>query len=411
MSFVSLRFAAFVAAALAVWWLTPRRFRTPVLAFASFAFYAWASPAYAVLLAALAAADWLVGIRMHVSSRPRRWLAWGVGGTVAVLAAFKYTGMAVATASAILEALGVGTAVAPSIVAPLGISFIAFASIHYLVSVYRGDAPPAGLIETAAYLSFFPTITMGPIKRYPDFVRALRAGGDPTGPDDVAYAAARVICGLAKKVVLADTLFVLTARLQTHGAGSAARILLAVYAYAFYIYFDFSGYSDMAIGIARLFGFRVMENFDWPYLRRNLAEFWGAWHISLTRFITEYVFIPLGGSRTGRWRTARNTLIAMAVSGLWHGASWGFVAWGLWHGAGLVVVRWWRELTGGLKSRHPAFARACAHPVARGLLATAGTVVTFNYVAMGWVLFAVPLREAPAIYSAMWRAIVALVTG
>lgn len=411
MSFVSLRFAVFVAAALAAWWLTPRRFRTPVLAAASFVFYAWASPAYAVLLAALATGGWAVATRMRVSSKPRAWLAWGVGGAVAVLAVFKYTGMAVASAAAVLGALGLGTLVSPSIAAPLGISFVAFALIHYLVSVYRGDAEPGGLVETAAYLSFFPTVTMGPIKRYPEFLRALRTGGDPTGPDDVAYAAARVIAGLAKKVVLADTLFVLTAPLHAHGTGSAARILLAVYAYAFYIYFDFSGYSDMAIGIARLFGFRVMENFDWPYLRRNLAEFWSAWHISLTRFITEYVFIPMGGSRVGRWRTARNTLVAMAISGLWHGVGWNFVAWGLWHGVGLVAVRWWRESTGALKSRHPAFAHVCAKPVPRALLAVAGTIATFNYVALGWVLFAVPLTDAPAIYGAMWRALIALVPG
>lgn len=399
MSLVSWQFGVFVLAALAVYHVTPRPHRTPVLAALSFGYYAAAFPAHALLLAAVTGIVWWIAVRMRASSTPRRWLAWGVTGVVALLAAVKYVGFAAVTLNGVLRALGVHAVPAPSIVAPLGISFISFGLIHYLVSVYRGEADAAGPLELAAYASFFPTVTSGPIKRFPSFLRELREGGGPVGGDDVAYAAARIVVGLAKKIVLADTLYTMTAPLRHHPAAPAVQLLVAIYAYTLYIYLDFSGYSDMAIGISRLFGFRIIENFNWPYLRRNVAEFWSAWHISLTRFITEYVFIPLGGSRTTRAKTARNTLVAMAVSGLWHGAAWHYVAWGLYHGVGLVVVRWWRELIGHAKSRHGWFERVCAVRGVRWALHGAAIVVTFNFVAMGWVLFAVPLTDALAIYA------------
>lgn len=188
----------------------------------------------------------------------------------------------------------------------------------------------------------------------------------------VAEGLCRIVVGLFKKGVVADSMTALALRLQTPDVVTVPGLWMATYAYAIKIYFDFAGYSDLAIGAALLFGYRVPENFDSPYLRRNLSEFWRHWHISLSSWIRDYLFIPLGGSRVPRPRAALNLLLVMALCGLWHGAAWNFVAWGLWHGAGLGVLRLWPR------------------PLPR-LLAT---FLTFQYVCLGWVLFAAPSLSA-----------------
>jgi alginate O-acetyltransferase complex protein AlgI len=392
---------AYITLIFAVFWIAPARWRVWVLLVASYVFYAWGFPAQTLALAGLTASTWWVTGRMARSSSPRSWLRGGVIFTVLVLAVFKYADMAVGTFDAIARRAGWPVLPLPHIVAPLGISFMTFALIHYLVEVYRG-APPLGLRDFALYPAFFPTVISGPIKRYPQFAEDVREIGGRIAWGDVSYGMSRILVGLVKKLVLADTLANLTGPLAHPRQGTAFMLAVAVYAYTFQIYFDFAGYSDMAIGISRLFGFSILENFNWPYVRRNLAEFWSNWHISLTRFITEYVFIPLGGSRCGRLKTARNTLIAMAVSGLWHGAAWHFVAWGLWHGIGLVIVRWWRELLGAMRRRLPWVNRIArsrsGHVVGYGL----GMIVTFNYVALGWVLFATSLRSALVTYERLY---------
>lgn len=391
----------FVVLTFGVHWVSPPRWRVPVLIVASYVFYAWAFPPYALLLLALTLATWWIGWQMGASARPRRWLIAGIAFTLIVLGTFKYADFVVGTIDIFLKRLGWPLLPLPQLLAPLGISFVTFALIHYLVEVYRGtESLP--LREFVLYPAFFPTVVSGPIKRYPQFAKDVLATARRLDWNDVAYGLGRILIGLAKKLVIADTLANLTSPLQHPTTGHPFMLFVAVYAFTFQIYFDFAGYSDMAIGTARLFGYRILENFNWPYLRRNLADFWGHWHISLTRFITDYIFIPLGGSRVGRIKTARNTIIAMTLSGLWHGAAWHFVAWGLWHGVGLVVVRWWREALGWMRHKMPRFNRIVRHPAGHAVGYGLGVLVTFNYVALGWVLFATGLRASLVTYERLW---------
>ncbi len=202
-----------------------------------------------------------------------------------------------------------------------------------------------------------------------------------------------------KKLILAEALTPLVAPLYAPSPHkSTAMLLVAIYAYGLRLYFDFAGYSDIAIGVSRLFGFTIIENFNWPYVRRNLAEFWRCWHASLTRFITQYIYIPLGGSRRGELNRARNVMVAFVASGLWHGADWHFVAWGAWHGFGLIVHRQWIRLTDAMKLRFPALQRASEHRAGKAVAYLGGWAVTFNYVMFGWVLFALPMGKAIDVY-------------
>ncbi len=396
MTFGTWLFTAFVTLTVVAYWLVPRPVRPWLLLAASYVFYAWAFPPYAVLLAIITVLAWLAGNRAAQGSK--RWLTAGILGILGVLGVFKYSGMFALTWDVLVRKTGLGLPVlpVPEIVAPLGLSFITFGIIHYFVAVYRG-AKPQGLRDFSLYVSFFPTVTLGPIKLYEPFDEDLHAQRRPSG-DDVAYAVWRITAGLAKKLVLAETLFPLVKPLYTPNVPSTAALIVAIYAYGLRLYFDFSGYSDIAIGVSRLFGFKIIENFNWPYVRRNLSEFWRTWHASLTRFITQYIYIPLGGSRRGELNRARNVLVAFLASGLWHGAAWHYVAWGAWHGIGLVVHRQWIRLTDALKVRYPSLQRAADHRVGKSLAYLAGWAITLNYVMLGWVLFALPLRQAVGVY-------------
>jgi alginate O-acetyltransferase complex protein AlgI len=225
---------------------------------------------------------------------------------------------------------------------PLGISFFTFEFIHYAVDRYRGVTPAGKFGEYMAFILFFPTMVAGPIKRYQDF-RPKLAQPSLVWDRDWEMAITRILAGLAKKFVVADLLTAFTNHLNRTDIAHAARWMLPCWllAYGMKIYFDFSAYSDIAIGSARLFGIKVPENFDWPYLRTNISEFWQHWHMSLYKWLVDYVFIPLGGSRTSRPRVYLNVLITMFVSGLWHGAGLNFVVWGLWHGMLLAIYRLW----------------------------------------------------------------------
>ena len=281
----------------------------------------------------------------------------------------------------------------PALVLPLAISFFTFEFVHYVVDARRGALPEHGFADFLAFMLFFPTMVAGPIKRFQDFQPQIAAArADATA---VSEGITRITVGLAKKICLADTLTPATALLQSSSGVASARpadILVALLAFAAKIYMDFSGYSDIAIGSARLFGIRVPENFAWPYLRRNIAEFWRHWHMSLTSWITDYVYKPLGGNRRGLPRTALNVVIAMAVSGLWHGAQWHFVVWCLFHGALLAGFRAWEGLVKDpLVARVPWLAEGRAAR-ALGAAGTAlGGVITFALVTIGWGLFAMPL--------------------
>lgn len=267
---------------------------------------------------------------------------------------------------------------------PLGISFFTFEFIHYAVERYRGATSAGTFGEYLCFILFFPTMVAGPIKRYPDFLPKL------TNPSlewdlDWQQGTTRILAGLAKKFVLADFLTAFTNHLNIPDIALAQRWVLPIWllAYGFKIYFDFSAYSDIAIGSARLFGIKVPENFDWPYLRSNISEFWKHWHMSLYRWLVDYIFIPLGGSRTTTHRVYINILITMFLSGLWHGAGLNFIVWGLWHGMLLVGYRLWSKW----RDRHPLLQSNRFATIRK----TGAWACTFLLVNLGWAFFCMDL--------------------
>jgi alginate O-acetyltransferase complex protein AlgI len=269
----------------------------------------------------------------------------------------------------------------PAFAPPLGISYFAFLFIHYLVEVQRGRFAPGRPHELGLFVGFFPTVVAGPLKRFEDF--APQVESRTLSGDDVHEGLGRLVIGLVKKLVIADNAARFAVPVFAASTSGWGQLWLAVYAYSIQIYFDFSGYSDIAIGSARLLGYRVPENFDHPYLRSNIADFWRHWHMTLTGWILQYVYIPLGGNRHGRTRSNVNRLAAMTLCGLWHGSSWNFAAWGLYHGVLLNGYHFWRR-------RRPATNASIS---SRAL----STALTFHAVAVGWVLFACDLETAARI--------------
>jgi alginate O-acetyltransferase complex protein AlgI len=280
-------------------------------------------------------------------------------------------------------AAAIGSA-APTTI-PLGISFFVFEFVHYLVDVYRGSPPTRGAKNFAAFALFWPTIVSGPIKRYEQFIPALHEGIKGQTAADVMHGVLRVVIGFIKKWI-ADNL---TGWIDYHETLLPSHSLdqrwLFLFAISARILLDFSGYSDMAIGYARMMGITVPENFNWPYLARSPIEFWQRWHISLSTWIRDYVYIPLGGNRLGTPRRILNALAAMVICGLWHGAAWNFAVWGLYHGLGLAT-------TAGLKRTFPNVGGD------RVAVAVFGWAVTNVFVAVGWLLFFYPLDKAWSIF-------------
>ena len=248
---------------------------------------------------------------------------------------------------------------------------------------YKGVAEAGRLRDYLAFILFFPTMVAGPIKRYQDFLPNLLNPGRDYALD-WNRGGTRILTGLLKKFAVADVLTAFTDHLNRADIGTAPRWILPVWilAYGVHIYFDFSGYSDIAIGSARLFGLTVKENFDWPYLKTNIADFWGGWHMTLYRWLIDYIFIPLGGSRVSPILIYRNVLVTMMISGLWHGAGLNFIAWGLWHGVLLCGHRVWRTWRGP---------QAQPGPIGVQFLSWA---LTFSLVTLGWAFFCMDIRTA-----------------
>lgn len=267
----------------------------------------------------------------------------------------------------------------PQFIVPLGLSFFTFEFIHFAADSYVGAIAPVPLSRYAAFIFFFPTMVAGPIKRFQEFNHELDSARFQ--PELMARGMTRILTGLAKKHVLADTFMMWSDRLNTLEALTAkpAELLMWLLAYAMQIYFDFSGYSDIAIGSGYLFGIHVPENFNWPYLSRSISDFWRRWHISLGRWIFDYVYKPLGGSRRGKVRTLVNLFLAFLVSGLWHGAAYNFLVWGAWHGAMMIVHRLWKQWQGRPQGRAAT---------------VVGTALTFIGVVVGWGFFSMNLRRA-----------------
>jgi alginate O-acetyltransferase complex protein AlgI len=361
---------AFLPLVLGLHLLCPGRFRNVLLLLASLVFYAWGEGELVALLVGSAAVNYFVCGRMIAGARG--WLAVGVALNLALLVLFKYAGWL--TGGAVDLAL------------PMGISFFTFQALSFLVDVHRRDAEaPRSLSDFALYLALFPQLVAGPIVRYRDLAQQIRERTVTSAA--FAEGVRRFVFGLAKKVVIADTLagaadsvFALSA-----DALSPAVAWLGVATYTLQIYFDFSGYSDMAIGIGLMLGFRLPENFLHPYASRSITEFWRRWHVSLSSWFRDYLYIPLGGSRRGRARTYLNLSVVFLLCGLWHGAAWTFVLWGALHGLLLVVER---IGAGRLLNRAPA-------AVSIG--------VTVWLVALGWVLFrATDVNHALDVYAALF---------
>ena len=337
------------------------RAKNAVLLVFSLVFYAWGEPVYLLLLIAAAAINWGFGLLLQ-KKRKKLWLVLALALDLGGLAVFKYAGFLVENFNAIFRtALTV-----PQIPLPIGISFYTFQALSYTVDVWRGDVQAQRSFgKFLLYISLFPQLIAGPIVRYADVEKQI---DDRTfSPTDAFYGATRFCVGLAKKVLLADAAGKVATQILDGAAASTttAAAWLGILLYTFEIYFDFSGYSDMAIGMGRIFGFKYMENFRLPYTSRSITEFWRRWHISLGSFFRDYVYIPLGGKKKHQ---ILNMAIVWALTGLWHGASWNFALWGLY----FFVILTIEKLLGSRQKKIPSVLRH---------------VITMLLVIFGWNIF------------------------
>jgi alginate O-acetyltransferase complex protein AlgI len=382
----------FLPAFLAAYYLSPERWRAWVIVAGSYAFYAWWRVDFLLLFAAVTVFNYAVGLRIAAhgarTAGARRWLIVGVAADLAVLACFKYANFGVDSLNTLLVAGGLEPLTWAQILLPIGISFYIFESISYVADVYRGDTPPArNFVDFACFVSLFPHLIAGPVFRYKDLADQFVARTHTV--DKFAEGAVRFMQGFVKKVFIADSIAPLVAAGFGLENPTTADAWVTVMAYTAQLYFDFSGYSDMAIGLGLMMGFRFVENFNQPYLSQSITEFWRRWHMSLSAWLRDYLYIALGGNRGGTGKTYRNLFLTMLLGGLWHGANWTFVLWGAWHGAILAVER-------ALGVRVAAGAEPAAFRPHRWAL-------TFLLVVLGWVMFrADSVGDALALYTAMF---------
>ncbi len=395
MLFPTVEFAVYFPIILAISWaLMPHlQWWKIFIVVASYVFYGTANWKFCFLLAGVTLGNHLFArliARTPDQKRKKQFLAAGVGLDLAVLGAFKYYGFFVEDVDRVFDSTGLGLPLPLLTIAlPIGISFFTFQAITYVVDTYRGHAKPARLLDVAVYLSFFSHLVAGPIVRASEFLPQIEK---PRDPNNVAVGAGifLIAVGLIKKVAIADFLAreVVDPVFAVPQAFSAPDVIFGAYAYAAQIYCDFSGYTDMAIGLALLMGIVFPQNFNRPYRSRSISEFWRRWHMTLSRFLRDYLYIPLGGNRGGRLRTARNLMITMLLGGLWHGAGWGFVLWGGIHGTALVVEHQLRGRNDVLPSWLKWF-------------------ITFHIVVLAWIVFrAADLGVAGELFSQLtdWSA-------
>jgi alginate O-acetyltransferase complex protein AlgI len=369
----------FMPATLLAYWLLPRSWRNGLVAVASLLFYSWGAGPYTALLLSAIAVNYVAGLAIDAdryAPRPlvrRVVLCTAVTWDLAILAVWKYAGFASAQIDALSNALGLGGSPVIELALPIGISFFTFHHISYVVDVYRHSRrAQKSPVQFVTYIAMFPQLIAGPIVRYHEIADQL-ADTDRNRADDFALGFPRFAWGLTKKVVIADTIAPVADAAFATSAGdmTTATAWLGALAYTLQLYFDFSGYSDMAIGLGLMLGFKLPENFDRPYSAVSITDFWRRWHMSLSRWFRDYVYIPLGGNRHGRARTYRNLIIIFVATGFWHGADWTFLIWGLYHGALMLIERatgWGAVSAVGWRS-----------VLRRG--------VTFLLVVVGWVFF------------------------
>ena len=329
---------AFLPSVLLIYYICPRRLRNPVLLLWSLVFYGWGEPVYLFLMIATILLNYFFGawvhIRMSTGRSAKLVLGVGVALNLVNLGFFKYAGFFVTQLKSILPFMA--SVHAPEISLPIGISFYVFQSMSYIIDVYRNDAPvQRNVLTFGTYVTLFPQLIAGPIVRYADV--ALQMDNRKESISQFSSGVHRFIIGLAKKVLLANPMGSLWNLLQVQEGTLAAWV--GIVAYALQIYFDFSGYSDMAIGLGRMFGFEFLENFNYPYISKTITEFWRRWHISLSTWFKEYVYIPLGGNRKGLPRQILNLLVVWGLTGFWHGASWNFLLWGLYYAVLLIIEK------------------------------------------------------------------------
>jgi alginate O-acetyltransferase complex protein AlgI len=362
----------FLPATFFAYHLAPRALRNPVLALASIVFYAWGEPRFVILMLASVGVNFALARRIDASPHRRLLLALAVAINLLLLGIFKYGNFAVANLDLLLAATGHARIVARPIDLPLGISFYTFHAISYLIDIYRRNARPSrSLVEYSLYIMLFPQLIAGPIIRYKDIHTQLAQRA--VSAEGISAGITRFTIGLAKKILVANQLAgVADAGFNVPATQlGAAAAWLCLLCYTLQIYFDFSGYSDMAIGLGSMFGFRFPENFRYPYAATSMQDFWRRWHISLSTWFRDYVYIPLGGNRGGTARTLANLWAVFLLTGLWHGASWNFVIWGIVHGFFLMLERLLRGVAGARGS----VARAAAH------------AYTLGVVMLAWVFF------------------------
>lgn len=383
----------FLPVALLLWYGLPSlRARVIALTAMSYVFYGWWDYRFCALMLASTALDFVCGWKIDESEAPRArrlWLALSLTGNLASLGFFKYYDFFARSLADALEAAGLPvTMPVLNVILPVGISFYTFQSLSYSIDIYRRESrPTTDFFTFAAYVSMFPQLVAGPIVRYSDVEDQLRAlPGKKVDWDQLADGAWFFVIGIVKKIWIADAVSGFADKVFD-GGGTPALITAwtGALAYTFQLYFDFSGYSDMAMGLGKMLGFDFPKNFDSPYKSANISEFWRRWHITLSNWLRDYLFIPLGGSRSGTAKTLRNLVVTMFLGGLWHGAAWTFVVWGLFHGLLLAIHATWRRL--------------CPWRVPRVL----AVAMTFVVVVMGWVLFrATSFERALAVLKGMF---------
>lgn len=324
--------------------LAGRRFRNALLLIASLVFYIWGENIYVLVMLSSITVNYIFGLlidrSMQKGDTGRRALVAGLVANIGLLVFFKYANFIIENINIIFSNYDVSIIEMEAIHLPIGISFFTFQAMSYIIDIYRQQsAVQKNPVNLGLYISLFPQLIAGPIVRYHDIASQIR--DRRTKLSDFAAGSERFVFGLGKKVLIAnplaamaDSIFVLP--FDQLSAGTA---WLGIICYTLQIYFDFSGYSDMAIGLGRMFGFRFLENFNYPYISRSIREFWRRWHISLSSWFRDYLYIPLGGNRRGDFRTGVNLLTVFLLCGLWHGASWNFIIWGLLHGIFLVLER------------------------------------------------------------------------
>ncbi len=362
------------------YYLVPRRMKNIILLIGSLFFYAWGEPVYVLLMLFSTVSDYVHGIlidRFRGKRSAKVFLVSSILINLSVLGFFKYADFLIAAVNGVA-----GTQIPLlNLPLPIGISFYTFQTMSYTIDVYRGEAKvQKNLLDFSVFVTMFPQLIAGPIVKYKQVAEQLSDRNIDV--HKISDGAKRFVVGLAKKVLIANNIGALWAEVSTmeYGNLSALTAWLGILAFAFQIYFDFSGYSDMAIGLGACMGFDFPENFNYPYIAASVTEFWRRWHISLSSWFREYVYIPLGGNRKGLLRQLRNILIVWTLTGIWHGAGWNFLLWGLWFALFLILEKLFYRKTGNTPSK------------------AIGMIYTWLVVLLGWVLFEIETPQKIAAF-------------